>query len=108
VGEKLAAELFMLGGTIDAERALQIGMINRIVPAESLLDEARSIADKLAAGPTGSIGRIKRMLNSTFSNSLDGQLALEHECQIESGRSDDFREGVMAFFEKRPANFTGK
>ena len=108
VGEKLAAELFMLGGTIDAGRALQIGMINRVVPAESLLDEARSIAEKLAAGPTGSIGRIKRMLNSTFSNSLDGQLALEHECQIESGRSDDFREGVMAFFEKRPANFTGK
>lgn len=108
IGEKLAAELFMLGGTIDAARALQIGMINRVVAAESLIDEARSIADKLAAGPTGSIGRIKRMLNSTFSNDLDAQLALEHECQIDSGRSNDFREGVTAFFEKRPPAFTGK
>ncbi|MBX7054430.1 MAG: enoyl-CoA hydratase/isomerase family protein [Pyrinomonadaceae bacterium] len=108
VGEKLAAELFMLGGTIDAARALQIGMINRVVASEDLLEEARSIADKLAAGPTGSIGRIKRMINSTFSNDLGSQLTLEHECQIESGRSDDFREGVMAFFEKRPPDFTGK
>lgn len=108
IGEKLAAELFMLGGTIDAVRALQIGMINRVVAAEALIDEARSIADKLAAGPTGSIGRIKRMLNSTFSNDLDAQLALEHECQIDSGRSNDFREGVTAFFEKRPPAFTGK
>ncbi len=108
IGEKLAAELFMLGGTIDAARALQIGMINRVVAAEALIDEARSIADKLAAGPTGSIGRIKRMLNSTFSNDLDAQLALEHECQIDSGRSNDFREGVTAFFEKRPPAFTGK
>ena len=64
VGEKLAAELFMLGGTVDAARALQIGMINRVVADESLLDEAHALAAKLAAGPTGSIGRIKRMLNA--------------------------------------------
>ena len=108
VGEKLAAELFMLGGTVDAARALQIGMINRVVADESLLDEAHALAAKLAAGPTGSIGRIKRMLNASYSNDLDAQLALEHECQLESGRADDFREGVTAFFEKRPADFQGK
>jgi 2-(1,2-epoxy-1,2-dihydrophenyl)acetyl-CoA isomerase len=65
------------------------------------------LAQKLANGPTGSIGRIKRMLNATFSNDLSKQLALEHECQIESGRSDDFKEGVVAFFEKRPPKFSG-
>jgi 2-(1,2-epoxy-1,2-dihydrophenyl)acetyl-CoA isomerase len=107
VGEKLAAELFMLGGTVDANRALEIGMINRVVPAESLLDEAGKLAAKLAAGPTGSIGRIKRMLNSSFSNDLRKQLDLEHECQIESGKSADFKEGVSAFFEKRSPGFGG-
>jgi len=108
IGEKLAAELFMTGGTIDAERALQIGMINRVVPVDDLQAETAKFAAKLSMAPTGSIGRIKRMLNATFSNDLDEQLALEHECQIESGKSDDFKEGVAAFFDKRLPDFTGK
>lgn len=108
VGEKRAAELFMLGGTIDARTAEQMGLINRVVPAEQLMSEAAATAAKLAAGPTGAFGRIKKMLNATYKNSLDEQLELEHECQIESGRSEDFKEGVAAFFEKRPAEFTGK
>jgi|SRR5215211_143039 len=107
VGEKLAAELFMLGGTMDANRALEIGMINRVVPAESLLNEAVKLAGKLAVGPTGSIGRIKKMLNASFSNAIDEQLKLEHACQLESGKSDDFKEGVAAFFEKRAPDFSG-
>lgn len=108
VGEKLAAELFMTGDAITAQRAHDIGMINVVVPADELAEEANRVAAKLAAGPTGSIGRIKLMLNTTFSNDLTAQLAIEHECQIESGKSDDFKEGVAAFFEKRPPNFTGK
>ena len=108
IGEKLAAELFMTGSTIDAARAMQIGMINRVVPVAELVAEAAKLAAKLAAAPTGSIGRIKRMLNASFSNDLTAQLALEHECQLESGKSDDFKEGVAAFFEKRAPNFTGK
>ena len=107
VGGKIAAELFMTGDAVTATRAEQIGMINRVVPAASLQDEAKQFATKLAAGPTGSIGRIKRMLNVTFSNTLAEQLALEHECQIQSGKAADFKEGVEAFFEKRPPNFTG-
>ena len=108
VGEKIAAELFMTGDAVTAERALRIGMINTVVPANDLAAEAGKLAAKLAAGPTGSIGRIKRMLNATFSNDLSAQLALEHECQIESGKSEDFKEGVAAFFEKRSPKFTGK
>jgi len=108
VGEKVAAELFMTGDSVDAHRALSLGMINRVVSGSTLMDEARAFAAKLASGPTGSIGRIKQMLNATFSNDLEAQLALEHECQIESGKSADFKEGVAAFFEKRPANFSGK
>jgi 2-(1,2-epoxy-1,2-dihydrophenyl)acetyl-CoA isomerase len=108
IGEKLATELFMTGDSITAQRALQIGMINRTVPADSLLNEAAKLAAKIAAGPTSSIGRIKRMMNATFSNDLEQQLALEAECQLESGRGDDFKEGVAAFFDKRGPAFTGR
>lgn len=107
IGEKLAAELFMTGETVSAERAAQFGMINRVVPAENLMTETLLMAKKLALAPTASIGRIKKMLNASFSNNLSDQLELEHQLQIESGKGADFKEGVEAFFEKRPPNFTG-
>ena len=108
VGEKLAAELFMTGESVSAERAAQFGMINRVVPADDLFVDALMLAKRLAQAPTAGIGRIKRLINASYSNTLDQQLALEHELQIESGRCDDFREGVSAFFEKRLPNFTGR
>ncbi len=107
IGEKLAAEMFMTGDSIDAKRAAEIGLINRVVTAENLQTEAFTMAKRLANMPTGSIGRIKKMLNATFSNSFDEQLELEHQCQIESGKSNDFREGVAAFIEKRKPVFSG-
>ena len=108
VGEKLAAEMLMTGASVDARRAAEIGMINRVVPSADLMSEATSLAHKLAAGPTAAIARVKRMLNATFSNDLETQLTLEADCQIESGASPDFKEGVAAFFEKRPPRFSGK
>lgn len=107
IGEKLAAELFMTGTTIDASRAAQIGMINRVVAAENLMEESVKLAKKLALAPTAAIGRIKKMLDASFSNDLAQQLQLEHRLQIESGKANDFKEGVAAFFEKRPPSFTG-
>ncbi len=107
VGDKVAAELLMTGDSVDAERALAIGMVNRVVPADKLVAEARELAVRLAAGPTAVIGRVKRMLNASSSNDITTQLALEHECQIASAKEADFREGVAAFFEKRSARFTG-
>ena len=107
VGEKLAAELMMTGDTVSAEKAVQIGMINRVVEAEVLMEETLQTAKKLALAPTASIGRIKQMLNASFSNDLAQQLDLEHKLQIESGKGNDFKEGVTAFFEKRQPNFTG-
>jgi len=107
VGEKLAAELMMTGDTVSAEKAANIGMINRVVSAEKLMEESLAMAKKLALAPTASIGRIKQMLNASFSNDLAQQLDLEHRLQIESGRGNDFKEGVTAFFEKRQPNFTG-
>ncbi len=107
IGEKLAAELLMTGDAVSAERALRIGMVNHVVQPQLLEIEAFKMAAKLAAGPTGAIARVKQMMNASFSNDLAAQLALEHECQIESGKSADFKEGVAAFFEKRPPNFSG-
>ncbi len=107
VGEKLAAEIFMTGDSLTAERAAQIGMINRVVAPENLLEESLKLAQKLSLAPTASIGRIKNMLNASFSNDLHAQLDLEHALQIESGKSNDFKEGVSAFFDKRQPNFTG-
>jgi len=107
IGEKLAAELFMTGETVSAERAAQFGMINRVVPVDNLMIEALLMARKLALAPTASIGRIKQMLNASFSNNLSDQLDLEHRLQIESGKGADFKEGVEAFFEKRAPNFKG-
>ncbi len=108
IGEKLAAELLMTGSTVSSQRAAEIGMINRVVPADRLLSEANDLAGKLAAGPTASIARVKRMLNATFANDLNEQLTLEAACQVESGQSSDFKEGVAAFFEKRRPRFSGK
>jgi 2-(1,2-epoxy-1,2-dihydrophenyl)acetyl-CoA isomerase len=108
VGEKIAAEMFMTGDSITAERALSLGMINHVVAADQLWEEANKLAVRLAAGPTAVMGRIKRMMNATFSNDLNGQLEMEAACQIESGRGKDFSEGVAAFFEKRAPNFTGE
>ena len=108
VGEKLAAEMLMTGSTVSAQRAADIGMINRVVPAADLMNEAVALAGKLAVGPTAAIGRVKRMVNATFGNDLATQLKLEADCQVESGHSPDFKEGVSAFFEKRPPKFSGK
>lgn len=107
VGEKIATEMFMTGDSIAADRAHTLGMINHVVPAGELFDEAKKLASRLAAGPTASLARVKRMMNATFSNDLNGQLEMEAACQIESGRGTDFPEGVAAFFEKRAPNFTG-
>ena len=108
IGEKLAAELFMTGESVSAERAAQFGMINRVVPTDDLLVDTLMLAKRLAEAPSAGIGRIKKLLNASYANTLEEQLALEHKLQMESGKSDDFREGVSAFFEKRAARFTGR
>jgi 2-(1,2-epoxy-1,2-dihydrophenyl)acetyl-CoA isomerase len=107
VGSKIASELLMLGESISASRALEIGMINRVCASDLLMEDVMALATKLAAAPTAVVGRIKKMMNASFSNTLEGQLALEHQLQIESGKGDDFREGVAAFLEKRTPEFKG-
>ncbi len=107
VGWKRAAEMLMTGDVIEARQAAEIGMINRVVADEELMNEALALASRLAAAPTAAIGRIKEMLDASGANTYDAQLEVEHRAQIKSGQSVDFKEGVAAFMEKRPPKFTG-
>ena len=107
VGWKRAAELMMTGDVVTAQRALELGMINAVVPDDELLARALAMAEKLAQAPTAAIGRIKELMEASATSDYAGQLDREREAQIESGKSRDFREGVTAFLEKRPAKFVG-
>lgn len=107
VGMKRAAEMLMLGETVEATRAAEIGMINAVWPDEELMSEAYKMAMRLAEAPTASIMRIKQLLDQSAKNDYSAQLELEHRAQLQSGQTRDFREGVAAFMEKRPPKFVG-
>jgi 2-(1,2-epoxy-1,2-dihydrophenyl)acetyl-CoA isomerase len=107
IGMKRAAQLLMTGEVIGARSALEMGLINAVVEDGTLMDEAFKLASRLATGPTGSIARIKEMLDISATSDLPSQLEVEHRAQMESGQSADFKEGVAAFMEKRPPRFTG-
>ncbi len=108
VGEARARALMMLADPIGAEEAEAWGMIYRAVDDSDLMGEARALAERLAAGPTHALGLIKRALAASPGSSLDAQLDLERDLQREAGGRDEYREGVRAFLEKRPADFIGK
>jgi 2-(1,2-epoxy-1,2-dihydrophenyl)acetyl-CoA isomerase len=108
VGFARATALAMLGEKVSAAEAQAMGMIWRVVPAVALLDEARGLARRLATQPTRGLGMIKRLLNASMTNGLARQLEMEGEVQGEGGGTEDYREGVRAFLEKRQANFVGR
>ena len=108
VGMARASALTLLGDTLPAEQAAEWGLIWRVVDDEMLMAEATSLARHLAGQPTRALALIKQALNASFANSLDQQLDLERELQMKAAATDDFREGVAAFLEKRPARFTGR
>ena len=108
VGDARAMGLALTGDKLPAEKAEAWGMIWKCVDDAQLLDEARALAKGFAAGPTRGFARTKQALRASWSNPLDDQLTIERDFMDELGRSHDYREGVAAFMEKRPPNFTGK
>lgn len=108
VGLGRAMELSLLGDEIGAEEAARIGLVNRVVPAERLLEEARSLSERLAAMPTRALGETRRALRRSFESGLEEALEREAEGQSSCGRTRDFEEGVQAFFERRDPRFTGR
>jgi 2-(1,2-epoxy-1,2-dihydrophenyl)acetyl-CoA isomerase len=108
IGHARAAELAMLGERLPAPRALEWGLINRVVRSEALEAEATELLEKLANGPTRSYAGTKRQLNQWIYDGLEDQLELEAEIQQGQAKTDDFVEGVAAFIERREAKFAGR
>ncbi|MCS6928966.1 MAG: 2-(1,2-epoxy-1,2-dihydrophenyl)acetyl-CoA isomerase PaaG [Saprospiraceae bacterium] len=108
VGLQRAAALMMLSDKISAEEAAAMGMIWKVYPDDSFAAESMRLAQTLAQLPTRALGLTKRALNRTFSNDFNAQLALEDDLQVQAGQTQDYREGVSAFLEKRKPVFKGE
>jgi 2-(1,2-epoxy-1,2-dihydrophenyl)acetyl-CoA isomerase len=107
IGMARASELSMLGERLPAPKALEWGLINRVLPDERLAEEAGALLERLASGPTRSYAGTKRQLNNWLYARIDEQLELEAQIQREMAESQDFLEGAMAFVQRRPARFSG-
>ncbi len=107
IGRARALAITLLGEKIPAEKAQQWGMIWQCVDDDALMAQAEKLARFMATQPTRGYGLIKRAINLSANNSFDQQLDVERDLQRLAGRSDDYREGVDAFMQKREARFTG-
>lgn len=107
VGKARAFQMALLGERVEAQRALDWGLVNFVYPDDRLPDEASALTERLAAGPTRSYAGSKRALNQMLYPDLDGQLSLEAELQHRLARTSDFQEGALAFLEKREPAFQG-
>ena len=106
IGLTRAMEMALLAERVPAAQALEWGMINRVLPDAELLPAAQDVAHRLAQGPA-SIGLTRRLMLRGIDTALAEQLAAERNDQREAGATADFREGVMAFLEKRAPSFSG-
>ena len=107
VGGSRAAELLLLGEPFLAETAAEWGLVHRVVPVEDVATEARTLAGRLAQGPTAAYRAVKTVLATAATDSLEQTLALEARLQTELGQTADHREAVEAFLAKRPPRFSG-
>ena len=108
VGTARAMGLALLAEPLTAERAEQWGLIWKVVDDARLAEEAMAVARALASGPTKGYGLLKKAMYASATNTLDAQLDLERDLQREAGLSEDYREGVTAFKEKRAPRFKGR
>jgi 2-(1,2-epoxy-1,2-dihydrophenyl)acetyl-CoA isomerase len=108
VGLGKALELAYTAEPVNAQEALRIGLVNRVVPHDQLMAVTLDLARRLAGGPTRGFGLTKRGFNRALATSLDEALEYEAHLQGIAGRSSDHREGVAAFLEKRQPRFEGR
>lgn len=108
IGMARAKELVFTGDVIDAAEAARLGLVNRVVPAAELRRATLALAEKIAAGPPLALRLDKRMLNRAASTDLASALEVEAFSQGLAIASEDHREGISAFFDKRPPKFSGR
>jgi 2-(1,2-epoxy-1,2-dihydrophenyl)acetyl-CoA isomerase len=108
IGKARSVELSLMGERLPAEKALEWGLVNRVYDDASLMDETMKLGNELANGPTIALSLIRKLYWDSPDNSFEDQLNLEFESQRMAGATEDFKEGVTAFLEKRPAKFKGK
>lgn len=108
VGMKKATEIFMMLPTYTAKEAMDLGLINWVVPASELAAKTEAVARQLSEGPTAAFGRLKKLMNATYDNTLHDQLALETRQICDSSTTADFREGIKAFLSKKTPKFSGR
>lgn len=108
IGKARAVELSLMGDKLPAEKALEWGLINRVHEDAVLMEEAMKLAHDLANGPTVALALIRKLYWDSSENSFEEQLNLEFQSQRVAGATSDFKEGVSAFLEKRPAKFKGQ
>lgn len=107
VGAARAAEMTLTGDRVDAATALEWGLVSRVVPAESLLDEARALAQRVAVNPPQAVRMAKRLLRDAQQSSLDSVLELSSAMQALAHTTKDHREAVAAMMERRSGHYTG-
>ncbi len=108
VGPSKAAEMFYTGDMIDAQTALRLNLVNKVVPAAQLEAEVKTLAQKIASGPPLAIRAVKKVLFGDHKTALERALEAEVEHQMKCFASEDCLEGVHAFFEKRAPQFRGR
>ena len=107
IGWQKASALMMMGDKVSAEEAERMGMIYKFFPDETFTDEAKNIVATLASMPTKGLAYTKQLLNNSFQNNYEEQLEDEENFQQRAGSTNDYKEGVQAFLEKRKPIFTG-
>ncbi len=107
-GAPKAKELFFLAENIDAAEAYRIGLVNRVVEAGALMTEVAGIASRIAHGPLTSYRYMKANVNLAATVDFRTLMEREAETHLRCGMTEDHREGVRAFLEKRAANFSGR